>query len=154
MRALPFGEGFVDISMYVAHTVASKNTACMRPDLLRRIFRKIRLAVFCQFCRLPIGLGSLRAGTRGCFPILRCRMSGIENRIVAAAAGIMRLPASQSQAYSGLFLAGCPARADKSGKHPASLATHRAGRAYYIYVASHNARQGILAGDPNAVLAD
>jgi hypothetical protein len=88
MRALSFGEGFVDISMYLALAGPSKNTACMRPNYLRCIFRKIRLAVFWQLCRLPIGLGSLRAGTRGCFPILRCRMSGIENRIVAAAAGV------------------------------------------------------------------
>src|SRR3954470_20894720 len=100
MHALPFGEGFVDISMYVALAGPSKNSACMRPDHLQRIFQKLRLAVFWRMCRLPIGLGSLRAGTRGCFPILRCRMSGIKSGIVAAAAGIARLA---PQPLAGIF---------------------------------------------------
>src|SRR3954471_17325150 len=106
MHALPFGEGFVDISMYVALAGPSKNTACMRPSHLQRIFRRFRLAVFRRICRLPIGLGSLQARAKGWFPILQSRMSGIANRIVAAGAGVARLPQSRSQAYSGLFLAG------------------------------------------------
>ena len=56
-RAPSFGEGFVDISMYVVLDIPSKNAAGMRPDNLRRIFRKLRLAVFGRICRLPIGLG-------------------------------------------------------------------------------------------------
>ena len=87
MRAQPFRKGFVDISMYVVLDIPSKNAASLRPDNLRRIFRKLRLAVFGRICRLPIGLGSLWARTRSWFPILRCRMSGIESGIVAAAAG-------------------------------------------------------------------
>src|SRR5689334_20593119 len=55
-------EGFVDISMYVALNGRSKNGAGTRPDRLVRIFRKLRLAVFWRFCRLPIGRGSLWAG--------------------------------------------------------------------------------------------
>src|SRR5436190_4152605 len=78
----PFGEGFVDISMYVVPDLPSKNAAGMQPDNLRRIFRELRLAVFGRMCRLPIGLGSLWTCWRGRFPILRCRMSGIANGIV------------------------------------------------------------------------
>jgi len=47
----------VDIRMYVVLARPSKNAACMRPDNLHRIFRKLRLAVFWRMCRLPIGLG-------------------------------------------------------------------------------------------------
>src|SRR6476620_5577542 len=78
----PFGEGFVDISMYVVLARPSKNAAGREPDNLRRIFRELRLAVFGRMCRLPIGLGSLSACWRCRFPILRCRMSGIANGIV------------------------------------------------------------------------
>ena len=39
-------------------------------------------------------------------------------------------------------------QSDNSGRQPVSLATHRAGRAYYIYVASQNAEQGSLTGNP------
>jgi hypothetical protein len=81
MRAVSFGEGFVDIRMYVVPDRPSKNAACMQPDNLRHIFRKLRLAVFERICRLPIGLGSLWARPRGWFPILRCKMSGIASRI-------------------------------------------------------------------------
>jgi hypothetical protein len=61
-RAPSLGEGFVDISMYVVLNGRSKNAAGMRPDRLVRIFRKLRLAVFWRFCRLPIGRSSLLAG--------------------------------------------------------------------------------------------
>ena len=122
--------------MYVALAERSKITACMRCDNLHRIFRKLRLAVFGRMCRLPIGLGSLWAGRRGWFPILRYRMSGIASGIVTATAGVAPLSLRQSQQYSGPFLAGCPQSAEKSERQPRSLATHRAGRAYYIYVAS------------------
>ena len=120
----------------------------MRPDNLHRIFRKLRLAVFWRMCRLPIGLGSLWARTRGWFPILRCRMSGIANGIVAVAAGAAPLSPRQSRPYFGPFWAAGSSQSDNSGRQPASLATHRAGRAYYIYVASQNAKRGILAGNP------
>jgi hypothetical protein len=122
--------------MYVALTRRSKNTACMRCDNLHRIFRKLRLAVFGRMCRLPIGLGSLWARMRGWFPILRCRMSGVANGIAVATAGDAPLSLRQSRPYSGPFLAGCPQPAEKSERQPGPLATHRAGRAYYIYVAS------------------
>ena len=134
--------------MYVVLDRPSKNAACMRPDNLRRIFRKLRLAVFGRICRLPIGLGSLWARTRGWFPILRCRMSGIASGIVAAAAGTAPLSPRQSRPYFGPFWAASSSQSDNSGRQPASLATHRAGRAYYIYVASQNAKQGILTGNP------
>src|SRR5712671_2812785 len=78
----PFGEGFVDISMYVVLARPSKNAAGREPDNLRRIFRELRLAVFGRMCRLPIGLGSLWTCSRGRFPILRCRMSGIVSGIL------------------------------------------------------------------------
>jgi hypothetical protein len=144
----PFGEGFPDISMYVVQGRPSKNAACMQPDNLRRIFRKLRLAVFGRICRLPIGLGSLLARTRNWFPILRCRMSGIASRITAAAAGTAPLSPRQSQPDFGPFWAAGSSQSDNSGRQPASLATHRAGRAYYIYVASQNAKQGFLTGNP------
>jgi hypothetical protein len=86
MPAPSFREGFVDISMYVVLARWSKNTACTRPDYLPRIFRKLRLADFGRMCRLPIGLGSLWARSRGWFPILRRKMSGIACGNVAAAA--------------------------------------------------------------------
>ena len=105
MRAPSFGEGFVDISMYVVLDLPSKNAACMRPDNLHRIFRKLRLAVFGRICRLPIGLGSLWACTRGWFPILACRMSGIANGIVAFAASTAPLSPRQSRPYFGPFWA-------------------------------------------------
>jgi hypothetical protein len=149
MRAVSFGEGFVDISMYVVPGRPSKNAACMQPDYLRHIFRKLRLAVFERMCRLPIGLGSLWARSRGRFPILRCRMSGIASGIVATAAPTALLSPSQSQPYSGLILAGRPVGAGKSERESASIATRRAGRAYYIYVASRHAKCGISAGNPN-----
>ena len=148
MRAPPFGEGFVDISMYVVLYIPSKNAASLRPDNLRHIFRKLRLAVFERMCRLPIGLGSLWARARGWFPILRCRMSGIASGIVAVAAGTATLSPRQSKPYFGPFWAIGLSQSDNSGRQPASLATHRAGRAYYIYVASQNAKRGILTGNP------
>ena len=134
--------------MYVVHDGPSKNAACIQPDNLRRIFRKLRLAVFGRICRLPIGLGSLRACTRGWIPILTCRMSGIENGIVVAAASTAPLSLRQSRPYFGQFLAAGSSQSDNSGRQPASLATHRAGRAYYIYVASQIAKRGILTGNP------
>jgi hypothetical protein len=114
MHALSFREGFVDISMYVALVGPSKNTACMRPGHVHRIFRRFRLAVFWRICRLPIGLGSLWASTRGWFPILQCRMSGIAKqdcgrggwRCPAAAkpvAGIFRPIFGRVPATSGQF---------------------------------------------------
>ena len=148
MRARSFGEGFVDISMYVALFIPSKNAAGTRPDKLRHIFRKLRLAVFWRMCRLPIGLRSLRAHRRGWFPVLRCRMSGIANEIVVVAAGNALLSLRQQRPYFRPFLAAGSSQSDNSGSEPASLATHRAGRAYYIYVASHDAKRGILAGNP------
>ena len=148
MRAPPFGEGFVDISMYVGLDIPSKNAASLRPDNLRHIFRKLRLAVFGRICRLPIGLGSLSAGSRGRFPILRCRMSGISSGIVVAAASTAPLSPCQSKPYFGPFWAAGSSQSDNSGRQPASLATHRAGRAYYIYVASQIAKRGILTGNP------
>jgi hypothetical protein len=144
----PFGEGFLDISMYVVPGRPSKNAACMQPDNLHRIFRKLRLAVFARMCRLPIGLDSLWACTRGWFPVLRCRMSGIASGIVAVAAGTAPLSSRQSRPYFRPFLAARSSQSDNSGRQPASLATHRAGRAYYIYVASQNAKRGILTGNP------
>src|SRR3954469_9679408 len=154
MHALPFGEGFVDISMYVALAGPSKNTACMRSNNLHRIFRKIRLADFWRMCRLPIGLGSLGAGTRAGFPFFAAECLASKTGFWTRRLNMPTLLPGQLQAYSGPFLAGCPRRGEKSGKRPASLATHRAGRAYYIYVASQYARQGILAGNPTGVLAD
>jgi hypothetical protein len=148
MRAPPFGEGFVDISMYVVLYIPSKNAASLRPDNLRHIFRKLGLAVFGRICRLPIGLGSLWACTRGWFPILRCRMSGISSGIVVVAASTAPPSPRQSRPYFGPFWAASSLQSDNSGRQPASLATHRAGRAYYIYVASQNAKQGILTGNP------
>jgi len=74
-------------------------------------------------------------------------MSGIENRNVAIAAGTAPLSLRQSWPYFGPFWAAGSSQSDNSGRQPASLATHRAGRAYYIYVASHDAKRGILAGD-------
>jgi hypothetical protein len=144
----PFGEGFVDISMYVVLGRPSKNAACMLPDNVRRIFRKLRLAVFERLCRLPIGLGSLWARTRQRFPVLRCRMSGIANENVVIAAGNALLSLRQQRPYFRPFLAAGSSQSDNSGREPASLATHRAGRAYYIYVASQNAKRVILAGNP------
>jgi hypothetical protein len=138
----------VAISMYVVQPRPSKNAACTQRDNLRRIFRKLRLAVFERMCRLPIGLGSLRAHMRGWFPILRCRMSGIASGIVAVAAGTAPLSLRQSRPYFGPFWAAASSQSDNSGREPASLATHRAGRAYYIYVASHDAKHGVLAGNP------
>ena len=134
--------------MYVVLYGPSKNAACIEPDNLRRIFRKLRLAVFGRICRLPIGLGSLWARRRHWFPVLRCRMSGIANEIVVVAAGNALLSLRQQRPYFRLFLAAGSSQSDNSGSEPASLATHRAGRAYYIYVASQNAHQGILAGNP------
>ncbi len=148
MRTPSFGEGFVDISMYVVLDRPSKNAACMQPDYLHRIFRKLRLAVFERMCRLPIGLGSLWARTRGRFPILRCRMSGIARGIVAVAAGTAPLSPRQPRLYFGPFWAAGRSQRNNSARQPVSLATHRAGRAYYIYVASRNAKRGILAGNP------
>jgi hypothetical protein len=121
--------------------------ACRR-DNLRHIFRKLRLAVFGRICRLPIGLGSLRTGARCWFPVLRCRMSGIASGIAIIAAGAAKLSQGQSWPYFGPFWAALSSQSDNSGRHPASLATHRAGRAYYIYVASHDAKKGILTGNP------
>src|SRR5215207_2429244 len=117
-------------------------------DNLGHIFRKLRLAVFERMCRLPIGLGSLWPRVRGRFPILRCRMSGIESGFVAVAAKTAPLPLRQSRPYFGPFWAAGSSQSDNSGREPASLATHRAGRAYYIYVASQDAKSGILAGNP------
>ena len=148
MRAPSFGEGFVDISMYVVLDGPSKNAACMQSDNLRHIFRKLRLAVFGRMCRLPIGLGSLWARSRGWIPILRCRMSGIASGIVVVAASTAPLSPRQSRPYFGPFWAAGSSQSDNSGRQPASLATHRAGRAYYIYVASQNAKRGISAGNP------
>jgi hypothetical protein len=139
--------------MYVVLEIPSKNAACSRPDKLHRIFRKLRLAVFERMCRLPIGLSNLRVCRRSRFPIFRCRMSGIANGIVAAAAGSLPLLPRRSTPYFSPFWAGRPSDSDKSGRQPASLATHGAGRAYYIYVASHDAKHGILAGNPRGVLA-
>ena len=134
--------------MYVVHYGPSKNAACMQPDNLRRIFRKLRLAVFGRICRLPIGLGSLWARMRHWFPVLRCRMSGITDGIVAIAAGEALLSPRQQRLYFRPFLAAGSSQSDNSGRQPASLATHRAGRAYYIYVASQIAKRGILTGNP------
>ena len=154
MRAPPFGEGFVDISMYVVLDIPSKNAASLRPDNLRHIFRKLRLAVFGRICRLPIGLSSLWAHTRGWFPVLRCRMSGIAGWFEVVAAGTAMLSPRQQRPYFRPFLAVESSQSENSGREPASLATHRAGRAYYIYVASHDAKRGILAGNPKGGWAD
>ena len=134
--------------MYVVLDGPSKNAACMQPDNLRRIFRKLRLAVFGRICRLPIGLGSLWARMRHRFPVLRCRMSGIANKKVVVAAGSALLSLRQQRPYFRPFLAAGSSQSDNSRREPASLAIHRAGRAYYIYVASHDAKRGILAGNP------
>jgi hypothetical protein len=75
-------------------------------------------------------------------------MSGLRNWVVATASGSSPSLPRRSWPISGLFLAGCPFRAGRLGREPGSLATHRAGRAYYSYVASHDAKQGILAGNP------
>jgi hypothetical protein len=138
----------VDISMYVVLAGRSKNTAGMQPHNLRRIFRKLRLAVFWRICRLPIGLGSLRARTGAWFPILRRRMSGIASGILATTAGSAPLSPGQTQPYSGPFWAASPSQSDNSGRQPGALATHRTGRAYYIYVASQHAKRGISARNP------
>ena len=134
--------------MYVALDWPSKNAACMQRDNLRRIFRKLRLAVFGRICRLPIGLGKLWTRRRHRFPVLTCRMSDIKNGIVAVVAGTTPLTRRQQWAYFRPFLAAGSSQSENSGREPASLATHRAGRAYYIYVASQNAERGILAGNP------
>jgi hypothetical protein len=145
---LSFGEGFVDISMYVALAGTSKNTACMNSDNLRRIFRKIRLANFWQLCRLPIGLGSLWRARGAGFPFFAAECLASKAGFWPLRLNKPTLPPGQLQAYSGPFLAGCRRQADKSGKRPASLATHRAGRAYYIYVARQYAKQGIFGRQP------
>ena len=75
-------------------------------------------------------------------------MSGIANEIVVVAAGNALLSLRQQRPYFRLFLAAGSSQSDNSGREPASLAIHRAGRAYYIYVASHDAKRGILAGNP------
>jgi hypothetical protein len=75
-------------------------------------------------------------------------MSGIANGIVVVAAGNALLSLRQLRPYFRPFLAAGSSQSDNSGREPASLATHRAGRAYYIYVASHDAKRGILAGNP------
>ena len=75
-------------------------------------------------------------------------MSGIANENVVVAAGNAQLSLRQQRLYFRPFLAAGSAQPEKSGREPASLATHRAGRAYYIYVASQNAERGILAGNP------
>ena len=62
----PLREGFLDISMYVAPDWPSKNDACMHPDNLRRIFRKLRLAVFGL---VEVGVGLLPGGG-GCKEML------------------------------------------------------------------------------------
>ena len=92
--------------------------------------------------RQPLG------SCEGWFPIFRCRMSGIANGIVAAAGEHAPLSPGRSKPYSGPFWAAGPSQSENSGREPGSLATHRAGRAYYIYVASHDAKQGILVGNP------
>ena len=148
MRTPSFGEGFLAICMYVVLDTPSKNAACMQSDNLRWIFRKLRLAVFGRICRLPIGLGSLWARMRHGFPVLRCRMSGIAKGIVDGAVRSAPLSANQSRPNFGPFWAARSSQSDNSGKQPVSLATHRAGRAYYIYVASQNAKQGILTCNP------
>src|SRR6476660_4749815 len=134
--------------MYVVLYGPSKNAACMQRDNLRRIFRKLRLAVFGRICRLPIGLGKLWTRRRHRFPVLTCRMSDVKNGIVAVVAGTTPLTRRQQWAYFRPFLAAGSSQSENSEREPASLATHRAGRAYYIYVASQNAERGILAGNP------
>src|SRR4029079_2810139 len=56
-RGPSFRDGIVDTSMYVAVDRRSKTAACMEQNKLHRIFRKLRLAVLRQSCRLPIGAG-------------------------------------------------------------------------------------------------
>ena len=75
-------------------------------------------------------------------------MSGITDGIVAIAAGEALLSPRQQRLYFRPFLAAGSSQSDNSGRQPASLATHRAGRAYYIYVASQIAKRGILTGNP------
>jgi hypothetical protein len=75
-------------------------------------------------------------------------MSGLENWVMAIASGSSPLLPHQSWPISGLFLARRPFHVGSLRRLPGSLATHRAGRAYYSYVASHDAKQGILAGNP------
>ena len=75
-------------------------------------------------------------------------MSGIANEIVVVAAGNALLSLRQQRPYFRLFLAAGSSQSENSEREPASLATHRAGRAYYSYVASQIAEQGILAGNP------
>ena len=67
-------------------------------------------------------------------------MSGIANKKVVVAAGSALLSLRQQRPYFRPFLAAGSSQSDNSGREPASLATHRAGRAYYIYVASHDAK--------------
>src|SRR4029078_10322754 len=115
--------------MYVVPGGPSKNAACMQPDNLRRIFRKLRLAVFGRICRLPIGLGRLWAHTGHWFPVLRCRMSGIANENVVVAAGNAQLSLRQQRLYFRPFLAAGSSQSDNSGSEAAALAIHRCARA-------------------------
>ena len=82
--------------------------------------------------------------------VSRFRMPNVwhQNGFVVFAASTAPLSPRQSWPYLGPFWAVSSLQSDNSGRQPASLATHRAGRAYYIYVASQNDKQGILTGNP------
>jgi hypothetical protein len=67
-------------------------------------------------------------------------MSGIANGIVGPRGWRRAAVARQSRLYFGPFWAAGLSKLNNSGRQPESLATHRAGRAYYIYVASHDAK--------------
>src|SRR3954466_13328849 len=78
-------------------------------------------------------------------------MSGIADEIVAGAVGTQTVSPGESQPYFGLFLAVRLWRSGNSERERGTLATHWAGRAYYIYVARQNAKSGILAVSPRGL---
>src|SRR4051812_30865705 len=106
-------QGFVDTSMYLAALVGSKNAACIWPDKLRRIFRKLRLADLQQSCRLPIGERRSVKRPNSHFAI-RNVSHGKWN--AGASASGMPLKTALPQADSGPFFMHAPGAGDLSGQ--------------------------------------
>src|SRR3954471_24345573 len=87
--------------MYLAGWAGSKNAACIRPDKLRRIFRKLRLADLQQSCRLPLGVGGSIERPNSRFAIRN--VSYGKRKTDALASGLLLLPV-HPRADSGPFL--------------------------------------------------
>jgi hypothetical protein len=93
--------------MYLAAQAGSKNAACIRPDKLRRIFRKLRLADLQQSCRLPLGIeGSIKRSNShfAVQNVLHGKWNG------DAPASVLPLAAVLPQADSGPFFKQAPGR--------------------------------------------